>query len=158
MRTASLGRAAPLALVALASAVMMRWTSPELTVHGVSPGMSRAQLERKLGTTSQESPDAPDWRSYPLAGSSEVVSIRFSRGGPAAVVEGPELEVEGAPVTSREALLRRLGSPDQVQGAPPGPSREFALWLYPKRRLMVVTRHDKPWRFILGCARPSEKR
>lgn len=152
-------RAAPLALVLLASAVMMRWAAPELTVHGVSPGMSRAQVERRLGAASQESPGSPGWRVYPLEGSEAgVISVRFSREGPAAVVEGPELEVKGRPVASREELLRRLGPPDEVQGPPAGQPREFEIWLYPKRRLLVVSRQDKPWRFILGCAAPSEKR
>lgn len=151
-------RAAPFALVVLVSAVMMRWAAPELTVHGVSPGMSRAQVERRLGAVSQETPGNPGWRVYPLAGSEASVCVRFSHAGAADRVEGPELEVQGRPVSSRAELWSRLGRPDEIQGPPAGQAREFEIWVYPKRRLLVVSRKGQPWRFILGCAAPSEKR
>ncbi len=139
----------------MAAVAWSRWAGPELTVQGVRPGMPRQQAEQALGTPSSGRA-AEDWRNYPVVGTESAVSLKFSATDRVTIVEGPTLELAGRPLASQADLLKRLGPPEEIQGAKP--ASEFDLWLYRRHRLIVVNRLKQPWRFVLGCQEPSEKR
>jgi hypothetical protein len=146
----------PAALLGLVLMAVLAWTSlpvrAGLAIRGVQVGMTRSQVEQVLGTPGRDLAD-PGWRTYPLA-APETVAVKFSRDR-AAIVEGSSLEREGQAVLSGAELLRQFGPPAQVQGR----GGSFEVWVYPRLRLIVVmAQGQQPWRYILGCSDPSQKR